>query len=203
MKCAMYRLFHKLKAKVVTSLFFFMMILFSESHRKKVHRRNYLQLPTLNTKGSSQRQWTRQKSPKTKCHCSYQWQSWTLSLFLILKSRIKSSEGSSQVGSQLQILWSGNHWMTLSNLPISEQAKFWKRCGRIRSFMSYDPLVPSLSSFLLFSPLHPPMLPAGQQKGWRAVSLLLKPGCQRPQLFHSVPVEHLILLIINSVLCKA
>lgn len=88
-------------------------------------------------------------------------------------------------------------------LSVTEQ-ECWKRCGRFSSFMNYDPLVPSLSSFLLFSPLHPPTLPAGQQKGWRAASLVLKPGYQRPWLIHSpVLVEHLTLLIINSMLCKA
>lgn len=70
--------------------------------------------------------------------------------------------------------------------------------------MNYDPLVPSLSSFLSLSPFHPPTLPAGQQKVWRAVSLLLKPGYQKPWLIHSpVLVEHLTLLIINSMLRKA
>lgn len=78
--CAVYRLFHKLTGKVVTSLSSLWWSCSLTPIGKKLHgRRNYLQLPRLNTKGSSWRQWTRQKSPKTKCHCEYQWQSWTLS----------------------------------------------------------------------------------------------------------------------------
>lgn len=86
---------------------------------------------------------------------------------------------------------------------ISELAKCWKRCGRFRSFPNCDPLMPSLSSSLSFSPLHPPTFPAGQHEGRRVVLLLLKPGYQRPWLTHRpVLVEYLTLLIINSVLCK-
>lgn len=115
---------------------------------------------------------------------------------------IKLSEGSTQAGSQLQILWSPNHWMTQSNLPFQSRPNAGKGVADSDPLWAYDLLVLSLSSFLLFSPLHPPTLPAGQQKGWRVVSLLLKSGCQRLWLFHSpVIVEHLTLLIINSMLC--
>lgn len=62
---------------------------------------------------------------------------------------IKLSEGSTQAASQLQILWSPNHWMTQSNLSISEQAKCWKGCGRFRSFMSLWPL----GAFLVLLPV--------------------------------------------------
>lgn len=80
MKCAMYRLFHQLKERVVIPLLFFMMILLPRSLRKKLGgRRNSLQLPSLNIKRNCGRQWARQKSPMTKCHCIHQWWSWTLS----------------------------------------------------------------------------------------------------------------------------
>lgn len=78
MKCAMFRLFHKLKGKVVTSLFFFTMILSLSPVGKYCMEEEII---------CCWQHWTQRevledgepKSPKTKCHCSHQWWSWTLS----------------------------------------------------------------------------------------------------------------------------
>lgn len=78
MKCAMFRLFHKLKGKVVTSLFFFTMILSLSPVGKYCMEEEVI---------CCWQHWTQRevledgepKSPKTKCHCNHQWWSWTLS----------------------------------------------------------------------------------------------------------------------------
>lgn len=100
MKCAMYRLFHQLKGKVVIPLLFFMMILLPETLRKKLGgRRNHLPLPSLNTKRSCSREWARQK-PLQPSAVELN----TQLLFLVLKSKLNHLKGGPEVALSRKIL---------------------------------------------------------------------------------------------------